>query len=269
MSNIAVPALARLQSDPERFRYFYRRCLEVLSAVTMPAVALLYVAADEAIVALMGRQWEKSVLVFRLLAPAAWIATFQVATNWVFLSLGNTGRQLKMILVVAPVSVAACFLGAYLGKRYWHDPLGVAHGTALAVSIAAVALRYPTILYCFRGTPLTQRDLFAAIWRPTTASLIAGGALWLLDRRFPLTGHEAVRLLGESAIFGVAYLGAWMVLPGGRHLLARVRDMKKDLGRQPGPGFDVVERKPSGPADADSLTATLSAPQAIPAARAT
>jgi O-antigen/teichoic acid export membrane protein len=241
MSNIAVPALARLQGDPERFRYFYRRCLEILSAVTMPIVALLYVAADEAIITLMGHQWESSVTVFRLLAPAAWIATFQVATNWVFLSLGNTGRQLRMILVVAPLSVAACFIGIHLGQRYFEGPLAGAHGMALAVSIAAVILRYPTILYCFEGTPLRQRDLFASIWRPTTASLMAGAALWAIDREFPSRGHEFARLLIESAVFAVAYLGAWLVLPGGAKFVTNLTGMIGDLRDRGRPGNDAEE----------------------------
>lgn len=260
MSNIAVPALARLQNDPKEYRYFYRRSIEVLSSVTMPIVALLFVAADEVIVTLMGPQWLETVLVFRLLVPAAWIATFQVATNWVYLSLGNTDRQLRMILVVAPISVAAYFVGAYLGMRYWGGALGAAYGTALAASISAVVLRYPAVLYSFKGTPLTQRDLFAAIWRPTVASVLAGLVIWGLDRLFFVRGHDFVRLMAESAAFAVVYLACWIVLPGGARFLAGFTGLLKELkGRaKPKPPPTAEGEAPAGGVEGPATVAAAS-----------
>jgi hypothetical protein len=151
----------------------------------------------------------------------------------VYVSLGRTDRQLRMILVVAPLTVLSYFLGAYLGTKYWgpHFAPGVggALGTAAAGSIATVLLRYPTILYCFKGTPLSQRDLFAAIWRPSVASIAAGAALYAFTLKVSVHGHETVRLFVESALFGMAYLLFWAIVPGGRRFLGEFVGLFKEM----------------------------------------
>lgn len=246
MSNVAVPALSRLQNDPKHYRSYYRKAMEVLTTLTMPIVALLFVVADEVIATLMGPRWADTVPIFRWLAPAAWIGTFHVATGWVYVSLGRTDRQLRMILVVAPITVASYLLGAYLGTEYWGEGVGGALGTAAAGSIATVLLRYPTILYCFKGTPLTQHDLFAAIWRPSVASLTAGAALWAFTFMFSVHGHETVRLVVETLIFGVLYFACWIGLPGGWRFLGDFAGLFKEMmGKKNGGG-----QKPA-PARAD------------------
>src|SRR4051812_35057141 len=149
MSNVAVPALSRLQKDPAHFRTYYRKAIEMICTVSMPVVALLFVVASDVIFALMGKQWMAAAPIFRWLVPAAFVGTFNVATGWVYVSLGRTDRQMRMAMVVTPITIIGFLLGGWLGARAWGSGYGTALGVAISFSISTVLLRYPTILYCF------------------------------------------------------------------------------------------------------------------------
>ena len=156
---------------------------------------------------------------FVLLAPAALIGSFNVATGWVYLSLGHTGRQFRWGLFASALTVAGFAVGL---------PWGI-DGVAAAFSVVTVGLRYPSIAYCFRGTPLAPGDLVRVVWRPAAASAVAGVAVWAA--RGPLAGLAPwAALLVAAAGFAVAYAATWLALPAGwqtiREMAALVKELK-------------------------------------------
>ena len=192
ISNVAVPALSRLQNDPQRYRAYHRKMVMLVCALSMPVVAFLFVSADHAVRLMLGPKWMEAVSIFRLLGPAAFIGTFNVASGWVFVSLGQTDRQFKMGIVVAALTVAAFFAGIPWGAR----------GVAAAFSISVCVLRWPTLVYCFKATPLRMGDLGRAIWLPTLTSIGAGAAL--LAMRWTVLSHT-VHPVVAFAVEGIAY----------------------------------------------------------------
>jgi O-antigen/teichoic acid export membrane protein len=210
MTRVAVPALSRLQHDPERYRTYYHHAILLLCAASMPAVVLLFVTADQAIPLILGRQWVDAVFLFQLLAPAAFIGTFNVATGWVYVSLGQTNRQLRMGSAVAVVTLAAFVIGTRWGVA----------GVAAACSAAACLTRYPTILYCFRTTPLRAGDLFRAVWQPAVASVLAGAAVYGMRTLWPMPSvHLSLAFAACVAAYGAAYVLIWQAFPQGREAL--------------------------------------------------
>ncbi len=246
MSNVAVPALSRLQKDPEKYRSYYRKAIEMITTVSMPIVVLLYVIADEVVVTLLGKGFVDAAPIFRWLVPAAFIGTFNVGTGWVYVSLARTGRQMRMAMVVTPITLAGFVVGGWLGGKYWGAGFGTALGVAISFSVTTILLRYPTILYCFHGTPLRSSDMLGAIWRPATASLLAGVALFALDRTHLFESMlPGARLIVQAAIYMVLYLAAWCVLPGGRKFLGSTGDLFREMLGKKKPkketsGFPVV-----------------------------
>ncbi|MEM7230032.1 MAG: lipopolysaccharide biosynthesis protein [Planctomycetota bacterium] len=219
MSAVALPTLSRLQNDPKRFILYYERGLLFMTAIGMPAVVLLFVAADHAVLTVLGPQWTDAIEIFRLLAPAALIGTFNVATTWVYISLGHTNRQLRWAIIATPVTCAAFVIGLPWGPT----------GVALAYSINVVVMRIPGILYCYQGTPIRLRHLINALWMPALTSTIAGVAVWLVPD-IPVNGlHVAWQFAADLLVFGAVYIVAWVTVPHGRRAIRELRELSRDL----------------------------------------
>ena len=212
LTAVVTPGLARVIDDPPRFVAYYVRALNTLVLLSMPLVVFSALAAPEIIGIVLGPGWDRSLTLFLCLAPAAFLGTFNVATGWVYVTLGRTDRQLRMSLATAVVGVAALALGVRWGTV----------GVACAVSTIALLCRGPQLLYCFRGTPVKMRDFLRAVARPAAASLGAGVAAvllvrWVLPSSSPLLVSGAVK----TVLYGALYPGLYLLLPGGRAELRR------------------------------------------------
>ena len=220
-SKVAIPTLSRLQNDPNKFRAYYRKGVMLLAFLGMPVVVLLFVTADETIRVCLGRQWGAAVPMFRVLAPAAFFGTFNMATGWVYTSRGDSHRELRWGLLTFAVTVIAFLIAVP------HGPVAV--GGAFSIVYCTLTMGYPAFAYCFRGTPLRINDMVQAIWRPAAASLAAGAVLWA-SMPF-LRGHGAavVTLAAASILYAIAYFAFWVILPGGMEFIRGVMSLAGHL----------------------------------------
>jgi len=209
---VALPALCRLQHEPERFRSFYQKALLLATSIGMPVVAFMIAATEQVILFIMGEQWLEVIPIFQALGIASFLGTFNFATGWVNTATGRTDRQLHWGIFWAIATVTGILVGLPFG----------AVGVALGLSISALIARPFGLWYCFRGSPISIQDFFAAIWRPAIASGIAGAVTWGLAHRvdqWPLVVQLA--LLGS--VFGLLYAMAWLGFPGGRRAFIEIR----------------------------------------------
>ncbi len=234
LSRVAMPALSRLQSDPAQYRRFFINAVGVTTFIGMPIVALLFVAANEAILLQFGPQWTESVPLFRLLAPAAFFGTFNVATGWVYASLGHTHRQLKWGVVTSICSVTGFLLAIKLG----YGAKGVA--AAFSIVYCGVTMGIPGFWFCFRGTSLRLADAWEAIWRPAITSIAAAGGTWAFAHYVDLPPNPGLSLLLQGIVYGVMYIAAWLALPNGRERLVGVLSLVKSLKKNPGAAKPVT-----------------------------
>lgn len=208
-SGVAIPTLSRLQHDPERYRAYYRRGVQLMVTIGMPVVAFLFVAASDVVRTVLGPRWMASVPIFHVLGPAAFVGTFNVATHWVFVSLGHTDRQLRWSMFAAVVTVTGFAIGIYWG----------AIGVAASFSVTFCALRYPGIAYCFKNTPLAVSDLLTVLWRPAAAAALAGAGMYGLAHWLPHDLNPLLRLGADMLIYAAMYPLAWCMLPNGPAML--------------------------------------------------
>lgn len=216
LSNAVVPALSRLQRDPEAYRRLYRSACEVVAALAFSLAVFTAAAAPAMVATLLGPHWEGVVPILRALAPCGLLVALNAGTAWVYQSLGRSDRQFRWSLLGTAVSIAAIFAGL---------PFGVL-GVAIALSTARVLLRPFAVMYCFRGTFLSQRDLFESAWRPAVAAGIAGVATWLLD---PTQLMAPMRLSIQGATFLTTGVMAIALIPGGFARLQRSRAILTSL----------------------------------------
>ncbi len=224
LSAVAIPALSRLQDQSEKYRRFYCRGIEILVFAGAPLIVLLSVSADEFISLFLGKQWLDSVLIFRVLSPAALMATTNVATGWVYVSTGTVHRKLRWGIFA---SIVLC-LSIAIGLKW-----GVL-GVALAVSASRVVLKIPGLQYCYRGSPICLRDYFHSIWRPTLTSIAAGLVLYYIEKMFLSNIDQVlIRMVLLSSIYIALYLIFLYTLPGGREWWLKMLKTFKDLRPQP------------------------------------
>jgi len=216
LTSAVVPALSRLQSEPEAYRRLYRSSVEVIASLAFPLAVFTGVAAPAMVPAVLGPDWGASIPLLRALSPAGLMVSLNVATGWVYLSLGRTDRQLRWRLIGSSAAVIGMVSGLPWG----------ALGVAIGLSTARVVMRIPAVLYCFHGTALSIRDIESAAWRPIVASVVAGVAIWFLD---PTTTAPVLRLATQAAVFAGFWLIVMSILPGGVGRLAAAVTLLRSL----------------------------------------
>lgn len=222
IGGVAVPALSRLQSDPERLRSYYYKALALVVTLSMPVVAWAASVADSFVLALLGEQWVGAIDIFRILAIPAFIGTFNVATGWVFVSLGHVRRQMLSGIVNTALGAAAIVIGLRWGIE----------GVAWALVVSAAVRRLPTIAYCYRGTPFTLGGLGRVLWRPAAAAVLAGLVTFHVNAWIAPDIWPPLALVASVPVFAAAYVAGLLGLPGGRARVAElVGHMKLLRGR--------------------------------------
>ena len=95
MNNVAMPALSRLQNEPEKYRNYYMKFISILAFLSMPLVVFLFVCSDQVISLVLGEKWLDASKIFKILAVIAFIQP--VSTTWglVLLSTGKSRRYLR------------------------------------------------------------------------------------------------------------------------------------------------------------------------------
>ena len=219
ITGVAVPTLSRLQEEIPRYQAYYRRGVFLTVSIGMPVVVFLFVAADKAVLTLLGDQWVDSIAIFRALGPAAFVGTVNMATGWVYLSLGKTRRQFIWGIYGSAAIVLAYFIGIQWG------PIGV----ALAYSASLIILFPLALVYCFRIAPLGMGDFVRAVRRPATAAILAGVGLFGLNTLFEPNVAVAVQLLMDFFLYAVFYIAIWVGLPNGRNAAREVIDIARQL----------------------------------------
>jgi O-antigen/teichoic acid export membrane protein len=224
LTSVAVPTLSRLQDQPERYRAYYRRGVLLTVTAGMPIVVFLFVAAEKAVLTFLGSQWLAAIDIFRALGPAAFIGATNVATGWVYVSLGTTRRQLFWGIFASSFTVLSFAIALPWG------PIGV----GLAFSISLTVLRLPAVIYCFRQSHLQLGDLGVALWRPGISSIAAGAALFGVGSLFEPSFPVGLALAIDFILYLIFYILIWVVLPRGRQSVRDIAQIAHDL-RQPVP----------------------------------
>ncbi|MDP2359037.1 MAG: lipopolysaccharide biosynthesis protein, partial [Beijerinckiaceae bacterium] len=215
LTRVGVPALSRLQHDPESHKRYFKRSLGLVVTVTMPGVVFLTLEAPVLIPLLLGDRWTEVVPIFIALAPAAFVYTFSPVSYWIFASLGRMDQHLRVSMVQAPLIVAGVAAGASFG----------AVGVAAGFSLGSVLAQAFGVFFATRRSHIRLKDVAEALFPACLASAVAGGAVLFLRSQLnalPDTSNHLSVLLFEGAVFIVAFVAAYLATSGGRENVSRV-----------------------------------------------
>ncbi len=160
---VAVPAFSRLHNDPERFAWYYLRVVSLIMWFGAPIFGFLFVGARPVIVLLLGHKWIEAVRVFQILTVSAPALLLWQTTGWVLVSRGQSGRLLRLTLILSIVVIASFFVGL---------PFGI-DGVALCYSVTLLIALPWVSRYTFQDTNLTLHRLGRALLYPMLVSLVA------------------------------------------------------------------------------------------------
>ncbi len=190
ISQVALPALARVQDDRERLRRNFLQGYGVFLSVMAPlAVACALFSAD-IVGLLLGSQWAAAAPVFARLTPTMLVLALINPLAWLMLATGRTTRSLSIALLIAPALVLGYSVGLPAG------PIGVATGFSGVMLLLAV----PVVLWASHGTGVSGPDVLREV-RPSLISAAVAGIVSLAAWRYTsLIQPLFLRLTVSSAI---------------------------------------------------------------------
>ncbi len=221
MAAVAIPALSRLQNDPQQYRRYYLKAISLIAFVTMPGVMFMIFMSDEIIGLVLGKQWMASSKIFAVLGVAALIQPIMGTTGWLFVSTGRTDRMLRLGVVSAVCVLTAFAIGLPFG----------AVGVAAAYAICNVIFFVPFYWYSCITTPVNTVDMFHAVWRSALAGLAAAVAIVAFKVLLPGWGADITRLAIGFAICTVVYVACSCALARGISPISELIDLGRQLQR--------------------------------------
>lgn len=204
LNRVAIPALSRLQHDPESYRAYYNKFLSILSFISMPLVVFMFVCSDNLVRVILGHQWMGASEIFKILAFVALIQPVASTRGVVLLTTGNSKKYLKWGAGSACLSILSFICGLPWGGK----------GVASAYAIANYALLYPSLIYVFKGSPVCATDFFSSISKPLAASFIMGIVCFMIQSSIGGMGDLSVISISFIVSFP-AYLLATVAVSGG------------------------------------------------------
>jgi PST family polysaccharide transporter len=223
LSRVMVPALSRLQEEPDRYRHAYLRTLQQILLLTVPGVVFLIVTADRLVPMLLGSQWAEAAPIFRWLGVSALVQPMNSTMGWLFVSQGRTGEFMRW----GAFSAATC-MAAFVAGLPWG-----AVGVAAAYSLTEIFLRLPALWwYVTRRGSVRPRDLFETalpfLFGGGTAYLVA----WLMFNQIASNAGSLILLPTVAGVsYGLMFLSL-MIVPSGRRILGETYQLTAEILRR-------------------------------------
>lgn len=243
---VTQPGLSMLQSQPERFRRFYRKVAVVISMWTMPLSLFVAVNATDITRIILGRKWGDAAPVLMILSFGAFIKQPVACSGFVAITRGDSRTYLRMTFLNNVVMVSFMCIGVHWGVR----------GVAIADVVTTYVMIAPRLHAYFKGSPVNLGIFVSAIARSVVSS--AAMALVLLGLHWALpVENVVVRMATECVTAPIVFLGFWALMPGGTaELAALISDVRGALQRK-----RRSEQPPEDPTKAQEIADAVGSPR--------
>jgi PST family polysaccharide transporter len=173
ISAVLIPALSRLQSQPERYRVAFLRVYEAILLIAFLVAGLLLPAARPLTLVLLGPKWDQAAIILEGFTIAALCLPLANGAWWLLVSQGR-GRDM---LVAQSINSCAKVLSFIAGLPYG------AVGVAIAYSAYSLVIRVPIWYFMVGRTgPVRAADLWTVFFRHLPVWVVASSGTWLTLR---------------------------------------------------------------------------------------
>lgn len=201
LGTVVVPALARIQDDPERYRRTFLRIYEALALASFIFCGLFLALAEPVVLVLLGRDWQAAAVIFAGLTITAVFRPLSLTCGWLFES-GGRGRD----SFIASSVLSGLALGAFVIGL----PFGPA-GVAFAYSLSGLVVQLPFLFYWTgRSGQVRAVDLWAGFFRQLPIWGIVWGATMVA--RWLSEDYGAVAQLVVGAPLGLLAGGGFILV---------------------------------------------------------
>jgi PST family polysaccharide transporter len=218
VSAVAFSGLSRVRTDPPRFKSYFLKGYSLILTLTIPITIGGALFAHDLIFLVLGPKWKEVVDIFRLLAPTMLIFALINPLAWLTFSLGMVARNLKVVLILAPLVISGYVIGLPYG------PKGVAFGYSAVMTLWAV----PHIALCVHGTVVSLRDILLTASRPLISGIAAAALASGVQIIVGQSWSPFPRLLLGGTVLLAAYVGTLFYVMGQKEFYwALVRGLRK------------------------------------------
>lgn len=204
ISNVAVPALSRLNEDRERLHRYYLHLLYMLSLISGPIVGIAFLASNDIVIILLGPTWSPVSNVFKYLAIGGLLQPLYNTQSWLHLAVGRADRVFIWGLIGTPILVASFLIGLIWGIN----------GVAFCYSMAIIITTVGSLSYAGKSAGLPFWKMLQAVFRPIlscVASVIVVATLSIFIQSRP----HIVSLIVKGSVFIVFYCAFLLLVYNG------------------------------------------------------
>jgi len=197
-----MPALSRLDGQPERYRHMFGQIVQKLALLTMPAFAAAAVAADWVVEILLGPAWREAVPLAALFCLSAAFFPVILAMGLLYLTQDRPAELLRATSIDAVLCLAAIAAGLPWGGL----------GVAASLAMVGPVLRAPLAFWlATRRGPVRTWHVWRAIAPALCAAVAAAAAVWLVRQHLsPAPSLPAVAaVVSAAALAMLLALLAW------------------------------------------------------------
>ena len=218
ITTVAVPALSRLQAEPDRYRRYYTKAIRIVSYLTFPFILFLGIVAEDLILVLLGEQWAQAGRLFKVLAFAALLQPLMSTSSWIYISMGKTRNMFFWGLVSVPVIVASFFIGLPWG----------AYGISVSYAVSNYLLIVPCFYFALKICPISAADIIYSTYRPFIVGVIIAASVLLLTSLLSAQSPQIRLTLASSTAMFVGTI-LYLLWPGVREDIHFMLDFIREL----------------------------------------
>lgn len=223
VTNVALPTLSRLQKTQESYQRYYYKAILLITTLGMPIVCFLFASAENVIYLILGEKWLDAVPIFRLLMPAAFVSTFNVASGWLYISTGRTEKQLYEGIATSLVNSIIFIVSVRWG----------AIGVAAAFGLSRPIILIPRIIYLCHKSPIKVSKLIQTLLLPSITSLGATVVLLLFHHVFSFEIPIIwLSIVADFILYTAVYFSIWLIMPKGKKTLGEIVSLIQHLRKK-------------------------------------